>query len=174
VGPYKMGTRYYDPAVGRFTQLGLLGDGYLYALNDPVNLNDPTGYQWGKVAVQLFKAMWKYAVAVSAGVVANRMDRGCATTGSGGAQRCTPANAGPDAPVSPDAGASSSDAGAGEGTSGQAADASAQSDDNMCVVNSPVPQPESCTSQSTVGDFCAQCAASHNYPGLCATICGLE
>jgi RHS repeat-associated protein len=43
-GLYKMGARYYDPAVGRFTQLDALGDGYRYALNDPVNIVDPSGY----------------------------------------------------------------------------------------------------------------------------------
>jgi RHS repeat-associated protein len=43
-GFYKMGTRYYDPAIGRFTQPDPLGGGYAYAANDPVNLTDPSGY----------------------------------------------------------------------------------------------------------------------------------
>jgi len=42
-GLYKMGERYYDPSIGRFTQLDPLGDGYGYASADPINFIDPTG-----------------------------------------------------------------------------------------------------------------------------------
>jgi len=42
-GLYKMGERYYDPARGRFTQLDPLGNGYVYASDNPVNLTDPSG-----------------------------------------------------------------------------------------------------------------------------------
>ncbi|MFF4490480.1 RHS repeat-associated core domain-containing protein [Streptomyces sp. NPDC001544] len=45
-GLYKMGARYYDPALGRFTQpdpSGKEGNAYLYAQGDPVNRTDPTG-----------------------------------------------------------------------------------------------------------------------------------
>ncbi|GAB3108741.1 RHS repeat-associated core domain-containing protein [Streptomyces calidiresistens] len=45
-GLYKMGARYYDPHLGRFTQPDPSGqepNPYLYALGDPVNHTDPTG-----------------------------------------------------------------------------------------------------------------------------------
>ncbi len=38
-----MGERYYDPGVGRFTQLGSLGDGYAYTGDNPVNYDDVSG-----------------------------------------------------------------------------------------------------------------------------------
>ncbi|MGA5252520.1 RHS repeat-associated core domain-containing protein [Streptomyces pseudogriseolus] len=45
-GLYKMGHRYYDPTLGRFTQPDPSGqetNPYLYADGDPVNKTDPTG-----------------------------------------------------------------------------------------------------------------------------------
>ncbi|WP_311765277.1 RHS repeat-associated core domain-containing protein [Streptomyces zingiberis] len=45
-GLYKMGARYYDPNLGRFTQpdpSGKESNAYLYAAGDPVNRVDPTG-----------------------------------------------------------------------------------------------------------------------------------
>ena len=44
-GLYKMGARYYDPRLGRFTQLDPSGQStaYTYAGGDPVNLADPDG-----------------------------------------------------------------------------------------------------------------------------------
>ncbi|MFF9378196.1 RHS repeat-associated core domain-containing protein [Streptomyces griseoluteus] len=45
-GLYKMGARYYDPALGRFTQpdpSGQENNAYLYAAGDPVSKTDPTG-----------------------------------------------------------------------------------------------------------------------------------
>lgn len=42
-GLYKMGDRYYDPTVGRFTQLDPLGEGYVYASDNPINFVDPGG-----------------------------------------------------------------------------------------------------------------------------------
>nr|WP_237546093.1 RHS repeat-associated core domain-containing protein [Streptomyces sp. SID5606] len=48
-GLYKMGHRYYDPALGRFTQPDPSGqetNPYLYANGDPINNADPTGLGW--------------------------------------------------------------------------------------------------------------------------------
>ncbi|WP_258314850.1 RHS repeat-associated core domain-containing protein [Streptomyces sp. Act143] len=45
-GLYKMGARYYDPQIGRFTQpdpSGQEANPYLYAAGDPINNSDPTG-----------------------------------------------------------------------------------------------------------------------------------
>ena len=45
-GLYKMGARYYDPTVGRFTQrdpAGQEANAYAYASGDPINRADPTG-----------------------------------------------------------------------------------------------------------------------------------
>jgi RHS repeat-associated protein len=45
-GLYKMGARYYDPQLGRFTQPDPSGqetNPYLYTAGDPVNQTDPTG-----------------------------------------------------------------------------------------------------------------------------------
>ncbi|WP_416238179.1 RHS repeat-associated core domain-containing protein [Streptomyces mutabilis] len=45
-GLYKMGHRYYDPTLGRFTQPDPSGqetNPYLYAAGNPVNRTDPTG-----------------------------------------------------------------------------------------------------------------------------------
>ncbi|MEU0657310.1 RHS repeat-associated core domain-containing protein [Streptomyces albogriseolus] len=49
-GLYKMGHRYYDPALGRFTQpdpSGQEANPYLYAAGDPINNSDPTGLWTG-------------------------------------------------------------------------------------------------------------------------------
>ncbi|WP_078956201.1 RHS repeat-associated core domain-containing protein [Streptomyces sp. NRRL B-1140] len=45
-GLYKMGHRYYDPSLGRFTQPDPSGqetNPYLYAAGDPINFTDPAG-----------------------------------------------------------------------------------------------------------------------------------
>jgi RHS repeat-associated protein len=47
IGLYKMGTRYYDPSLGRFTQVDPVEGGsanrYDYAAQDPMNNFDPSG-----------------------------------------------------------------------------------------------------------------------------------
>jgi RHS repeat-associated protein len=40
---YKMGARYYDPSVGRFSQPDAVGGGYEYVRSNPVAFIDPTG-----------------------------------------------------------------------------------------------------------------------------------
>ncbi|MFL5627365.1 MAG: RHS repeat domain-containing protein [Ktedonobacteraceae bacterium] len=42
-GLYKFGVRYYDPTLGRWTQLDSAGTGYVYAGDNPVNAVDPSG-----------------------------------------------------------------------------------------------------------------------------------
>ncbi len=53
-GLYRLGARYYDPSLGRFTQYDPTGqepNPYLYAAGNPANFVDPTGTkpQWGSV-----------------------------------------------------------------------------------------------------------------------------
>ncbi|MEY7977227.1 RHS repeat-associated core domain-containing protein [Streptomyces pilosus] len=68
-GLYKMGHRYYDPTLGRFTQPDPSGqeeNPYLYASGDPVNRIDPSGLiDWGGVASVAFGT----AVGITATVV---------------------------------------------------------------------------------------------------------
>ncbi|WP_186780125.1 RHS repeat-associated core domain-containing protein [Streptomyces salinarius] len=53
IGLYKLGHRYYDPTLGRFTQpdpSATKPTPYLYADGDPVNNSDPTGlFSWPDV-----------------------------------------------------------------------------------------------------------------------------
>jgi RHS repeat-associated protein len=51
-GLYKMGERYYDPSLGRFTQLDPLGGGYVYSHDDPINLSDPSGLSDEESSIQ--------------------------------------------------------------------------------------------------------------------------
>jgi len=43
----KLGQRFYDSSLGRFTQLDPLGGGYAYASGNPVNFTDPSGLRDG-------------------------------------------------------------------------------------------------------------------------------
>ncbi len=45
---YKLGIRYYDPTLGRFTQPDPTGQDphYTYAGDNPVNFTDPSGASW--------------------------------------------------------------------------------------------------------------------------------
>jgi RHS repeat-associated protein len=46
---YKLGQRYYSPALGRFTQVDPAHqcvNGYAYSADDPINISDPTGAWW--------------------------------------------------------------------------------------------------------------------------------
>jgi RHS repeat-associated protein len=57
-GLYKMGARYYDPQIGRFTQPDPSGqekNAYLYAGGDFINNIDPTGLAWYSKAVDFVK-----------------------------------------------------------------------------------------------------------------------
>ncbi|WP_435879361.1 RHS repeat-associated core domain-containing protein [Streptomyces mutabilis] len=58
-GLYKMGHRYYDPTLGRFTQPDPSGqetNPYLYAAGDPINNLDPSGLGWLMGTVRFVKS----------------------------------------------------------------------------------------------------------------------
>jgi RHS repeat-associated protein len=77
IGLYKMGTRYYDPALGRFTQvdpvLGGAANAYDYAGQDPINEFDVDGdVCWGCIkdkaagaAKGVGKFAWKHKVDIA-------------------------------------------------------------------------------------------------------------
>lgn len=76
-GLYKMGERYYDPLLHRFTQtdpvMGSLGNPialnpYLYAGNNPVNFVDPTGRFWDEVKAAAAAGLVSAAVMAIPGV----------------------------------------------------------------------------------------------------------
>jgi RHS repeat-associated protein len=63
-GLYKMGARYYDPQLGRFTQpdpSGKEGNPYAYAAGDPVNHFDPSGLDF----LGLDKEGWGNALSIA-------------------------------------------------------------------------------------------------------------
>ncbi|MGQ0680029.1 MAG: RHS repeat-associated core domain-containing protein [Actinomycetota bacterium] len=66
-GYYKFGTRYYDPTLGRWTQMDPSGqdaNSYAYAGSNPVNFVDPTGEAFVLV-IPAGVAAWKAGVAVA-------------------------------------------------------------------------------------------------------------
>jgi RHS repeat-associated protein len=51
-GLYKLGGRYYDPSLGRFTQTDPMPtdqNPYVYSMNSPTNYSDPSGATWSQV-----------------------------------------------------------------------------------------------------------------------------
>ncbi len=73
-GLYKFGIRYYDPAIGRWTQRDPVGGSlqettkanpYVYAGDDPVNMVDPSGK--ASVGCNLAVALNSFAIGVSIG-----------------------------------------------------------------------------------------------------------
>ncbi|MFE1029707.1 RHS repeat-associated core domain-containing protein [Streptomyces sp. NPDC058818] len=76
-GLYKMGHRYYDPTLGRFTQPDPSGqetNPYLYAAGDPINNTDPTGLasagEWTIGVLGVVGGVATVAAAVATGPVA--------------------------------------------------------------------------------------------------------
>ncbi|MFF9105185.1 RHS repeat-associated core domain-containing protein [Streptomyces rubrogriseus] len=86
-GLYKMGHRYYDPALGRFTQpdpSGQESNPYLYATGDPINNSDPTGlFSWPDVGSAIGGAVAGLAAATAvAAACAGTAGIGCVAAGA--------------------------------------------------------------------------------------------
>ncbi|MFG3102682.1 RHS repeat-associated core domain-containing protein [Streptomyces sp. NPDC048182] len=91
-GLYKMGARYYDPALGRFTQPDPSGQEknlYLYAEGDPVNRSDPSGlFSFSDLGIDTLIGAVGGAVtgcvggAVTAGIVGSAAGPGGTTVGA--------------------------------------------------------------------------------------------
>jgi RHS repeat-associated protein len=64
-GLYKFGTRYYDPTLGRWTQLDSAGTGYIYANDDPVNAVDPSGKYTFYCDLVIFFTLFGFGYSVS-------------------------------------------------------------------------------------------------------------
>ncbi len=80
-GLVKVGARYYDPAVGRFTSRDsdITQSAYVYCGGDPINHTDPSGHSWlssifkgiGKAVIGVFNAVNKALGAVTEAVAGN-------------------------------------------------------------------------------------------------------
>ncbi|MFC8402743.1 RHS repeat-associated core domain-containing protein [Streptomyces griseoincarnatus] len=71
-GLYKMGHRYYDPTLGRFTQPDPSGqetNPYLYAAGDPINHVDPSGLGWFMGTVRFVKSKGSMLLGRASGVI---------------------------------------------------------------------------------------------------------
>jgi RHS repeat-associated protein len=95
-GLLKMGERYYDPSVGRFTQLDPAGEGYLYGDDDPVNETDPSGLcpmclaaplAGGLAIPGVGEALLATAVVVGMGVAAYQVYNYATRAGGSGEER---------------------------------------------------------------------------------------
>ncbi|WP_374492083.1 RHS repeat-associated core domain-containing protein [Streptomyces sp. ICN903] len=70
-GLCKMGARYYDPHLGRFTQPDPSGqetNPYLYATGDPINRTDPTGLTSFSEALDVGEKIFSAAAGCLAGI----------------------------------------------------------------------------------------------------------
>ncbi|MFG3155363.1 RHS repeat-associated core domain-containing protein [Streptomyces sp. NPDC048219] len=80
-GLYKMGHRYYDPTLGRFTQPDPSGqetNPYLYGAGDPINNTDPTGLiSWGDIGGAALGVVVGTALTVAGQPVAGAAVGGC-------------------------------------------------------------------------------------------------
>ncbi|MBV2358056.1 RHS repeat-associated core domain-containing protein [Streptomyces sp. J2-1] len=85
-GLYKMGARYNDPTLGRFTQPDPSGqetNPYLYAAGDPVNRSDPAGtFAWKDVVVGVTGVLATGAAAVVGLACAGTAGVGCVVAGA--------------------------------------------------------------------------------------------
>lgn len=92
-GVYKLGARYYDTSLGRFTQMDPSGqekNAYSYAASNPCNFSDPTGYlyedgwNWGQsTLVAAATGVASAGVGCLSGAVA-----GATAAGAGAAPGC--------------------------------------------------------------------------------------
>ncbi|MFI6210298.1 RHS repeat-associated core domain-containing protein, partial [Streptomyces sp. NPDC051041] len=78
-GLYKMGHRYYDPQLGRFTQPDPSGqetNPYLYAAGDPLNNTDPSGLSLMSFASSAMKKVGAASDILAVGQFADQVSNG--------------------------------------------------------------------------------------------------